>query len=176
MAAPAWSFQALLTGDFTNPLPSIVVVTAALLLVWLPLRRSRLGLAIYAVGSDRTAAYLAGVRVRRTRVLAYAVAGLFTGAAGLVTTAFTGSGEPRASIGSIATLSSVAAVVLGGVALTGGIGGLLGPVLAAYCLTLIAPLMLGLGWDPNYAEVARGVILIGVVLVGSLIQLRRRTT
>ena len=170
------SFQALLTGDFTNPLPSIVVITAALLLVWLPLRRSRLGLAIYAVGSDRTAAYLAGVQVRRTRVLAYAVAGLFTGAAGLVTTAFTGSGEPRASIGSIATLSSVAAVVLGGVALTGGIGGLLGPVLAAYCLTLIAPLMLGLGWDPNYAEVARGVILIGVVLVGSLIQLRRRTT
>jgi ribose/xylose/arabinose/galactoside ABC-type transport system permease subunit len=36
--------------------------------------------------------------------------------------------------------------------------------------------MLGLGWDPNYAEVARGVILIGVVLVGGLIQLRRRTT
>lgn len=169
-------FQTLLTGGFTEPLPSLVVVTVALALVWLPLRRSRLGSAIYAIGSDRTAAYLAGVRVRRTRVLAYAVAGVFTGSAGLVTTAFTGSGEPRAAIGSIATLSSVAAVVLGGVALTGGIGGLLGPVLAAYCLTLIPPLMLGLGWDPNYAEVARGVILIAVVLVGGLIQSKRRTT
>lgn len=168
-------FQSLLVGGFSEPLPSMLWTAGVLVLVWVPLRRSRLGSSIYAVGSDRSAAFLAGVDVARTRVLAYTVGGFFSGAAGLVTTAFTGSGEPRASIGSIATLSSVAAVVLGGVALTGGVGGLLGPVLAAVCLTLIAPLMLGLGWDPNYAEVARGVIIIVVVMVGGLLQYRRRS-
>jgi ribose transport system permease protein len=66
--------------------------------------------------------------------------------------------------------------VLGGVALTGGVGGLVGPVLAAMCLTLIPPIMLGLGVDPNYAEVARGVIIIAVVMVGGLLTFRRRRT
>jgi len=93
----------------------------------------------------------------------------------VVTTAFTGSGEPRASIGATATLTSVAAVVLGGVALLGGSGTLLGPVLAAFCLSLIPALMLGLGWDPNYAEVARGIIIIVVVMIGGLVQVPRRS-
>ena len=169
-------FQSLVVGGFSEPLPSILWLGAALLLVWLPFKRSRWGIALYAVGSDRRAAFLSGVAIARTRVIAYTVGGLFSGAAGLVTLAFTGSGEPRASIGANATLTSVAAVVLGGVALVGGVGGLLGPVLAAFCLALIPALMLGLDWDPNYAEVARGVIVILVVMVGGLLQLRRRTT
>ena len=102
--------------------------------------------------------------------LAYSIGGLFAGFAGLVITASTGGGEPRATIGTNATLNSVAAVVLGGVALTGGVGGLAGPVLAALCLTLIPAIMLGLGWDPSNAETARGVIIILVVLVAGLLQ------
>ena len=96
------------------------------------------------------------------------------GFAGLVVTASTGGGEPRATIGANATLNSVAAAVLGGVALTGGVGGLVGPVLAALCLTLIPAIMLGAGWDPSNAETARGVIIILVVLVAGLLQSRRR--
>ena len=91
-------------------------------------------------------------------------------------TASTGGGEPRETIGANATLNSVAAVVLGGVALTGGVGGLVGPVLAAACLALIPAIMLGLGWDPSNAETARGVIIILVVLVAGLLQTRRRAT
>ena len=109
-------------------------------------------------------------------MLAYAIGGLFAGFAGLVITASTGGGEPRATIGTSATLNSVAAVVLGGVALTGGVGGLVGPVLAALCLTLIPAIMLGLGWDPSNAETARGVIIILVVAIAGLLQARRRTT
>jgi ribose transport system permease protein len=168
-------FQELVVGGFDQPLPSILVLTAAMALVWVPFKRSRLGIATYAVGSDRAAAFLSGVRVGRTRVAAYVLAGFYSGLAGVVTTAFTGSGEPRASIGATATLTSVAAVVLGGVALLGGSGTLLGPVLAAFCLSLIPALMLGLGWDPNYAEVARGVIVIVVVMIGGLVQIPRRS-
>jgi ribose transport system permease protein len=168
-------FQEVMVGGFDQPLPSILWLAAALLLVWVPFKRSRLGIATYAVGSDRAAAFLSGVRVGRTRVVAYVLAGFFSGMAGVVTTAFTGSGEPRASIGATATLTSVAAVVLGGVALLGGSGTLLGPVLAALCLGLIPALMLGLGWDPNFAEVARGVIIIVVVMIGGLVQIPRRS-
>jgi ribose transport system permease protein len=168
-------FQELIVGGFDQPLPSLLWLTGLLALVWVPFKRSRLGIATYAVGSDRAAAFLSGVRVGRTRVAAYVLGGFFSGMAGVVTTAFTGSGEPRASIGATATLTSVAAVVLGGVALMGGSGTLLGPVLAAFCLSLIPPLMLGLGWDPNYAEVARGVIIIVVVMIGGLVQVPRRS-
>jgi ribose transport system permease protein len=169
-------FQRVVAGSLTNPWPSVLWVVGALFLLWLPLKRSRLGLAVYAVGSKRTAAFLSGVRVARTRVLAYSIGGLFAGFAGLVVTASTGGGEPRETIGANATLNSVAAVVLGGVALTGGVGGLVGPVLAAGCLTLIPAIMLGLGWDPSNAETARGVIIILVVLVAGLLQTRRRPT
>jgi ribose transport system permease protein len=168
-------FQELIVGGFDQPLPSLLWLAGLLALVWLPFKRSRLGVATYAVGSDRAAAFLSGVRVGRTRIVAYVMGGFFSGLAGLVTTAFTGSGEPRASIGATATLTSVAAVVLGGVALMGGSGTLLGPVLAAFCLSLIPALMLGLGWDPNYAEVARGIIIIVVVMIGGLVQVPRRS-
>jgi ribose transport system permease protein len=168
-------FQELLVGGFDQPLPAALWLAGIFLLVWVPFKRSRLGIATYAVGSDRAAAFLSGVRVGRTRVIAYVLGGFFSGMAGVVTTAFTGSGEPRASIGATATLTSVAAVVLGGVALMGGSGTLLGPVLAAFCLSLIPPLMLGLGWDPNYAEVARGIIIIVVVMIGGLVQVPRRS-
>jgi ribose transport system permease protein len=169
------TFQELLVGGFDQPLPATLWLAGLLLLVWLPFKRSRLGIATYAVGSDRAAAFLSGVRVGRTRVVAYVLAGFFSGMAGVVTTAFTGSGEPRASIGATATLTSVAAGVRGGVALLGGSGTLLGPVLAALCLGLIPALMLGLGWDPNFAEVARGVIIIVVVMIGGLVQIPRRS-
>ena len=168
-------FQELIVGGFDQPLPSLLWLAGILLLVWVPFKRSRLGIATYAVGSDRAAAFLSGLNVGRTRIVAYVMGGFFSGLAGVVTTAFTGSGEPRASIGATATLTSVAAVVLGGVALMGGSGTLLGPVLAAFCLALIPPLMLGLGWDPNYAEVSRGVIIIVVVMIGGLLQIPRRS-
>lgn len=167
-------FQRVVAGSLSNFWPSVLWTVGALVLVWIPLRRSRMGLAMYAVGSDRKAAFLSGVAIARTRVLTYAAGGLFAGFAGLVITASTGGGEPRSTIGVNATLNSVAAAVLGGVALTGGVGGLLGPVLAALCLTMIPAIMLGLGWDPSNAETARGVIIILVVLVAGLLQARRR--
>jgi ribose transport system permease protein len=167
-------FQRYVVGTFSNVWPSVLWTIGALVVVAVPLRFTRRGLAIYAVGSDRKAAFLSGVAVNRTRILAYTVGGFLAGCSGVITTAYTGGGEPRARIANDFTLNSVAAAVLGGVALTGGVGGLVGPVLAALCLSLIPAIMLGLGWDPNNAETARGVIIILVVLVGGLLQGRRR--
>jgi ribose transport system permease protein len=97
-------------------------------------------------------------------------AGLFAAAAGLGLTAATGVATP---VPGPYTLLSVAAVVLGGVSLAGGRGGILGPLIAVLILDLIRTDMTFLGLDPNYAVVAQGIILVGVVMVGSLIQFRK---
>lgn len=170
------AFQPLIVGDFSDPIPASLWLVGVLLVVWLPFRRSRWGIATYAVGSDRNAAYLAGINVAATRVRAYTVSGIFIGLAGVGVTAFTGSGNPQLSTGLAILLSSVAAVVLGGVALLGGKGGLVGPVIAALIFNLIPAIMLGFGWDPNLAQVAQGTILIAVVMIGALIQIRGRSS
>jgi ribose transport system permease protein len=146
---------------------TLVVVVA---LIWIPVKRSRLGLSIYAIGSNRLAAFRSGVSVGRTKVLAYALMGLFAALAGLSLTASTGIGTP---VPGPYTLLSVAAVVLGGVSLAGGRGGVFGPIVAVVILQLIRTDMTFLDIDSNLAIVAQGVILIGVVMFGSLIQLRR---
>lgn len=146
---------------------ALVIVVAV---IWIPVRRSRLGLSIYAIGSNRLAAFRSGVSVGRTRILAYALTGLFAALAGLSLTASTGIGTP---VPGPYTLMSVAAVVLGGVSLAGGRGGVFGPIVAVLILQIIRTDMTFLDVDTNLATVLQGLILIGVVMIGSLIQIRR---
>jgi ribose transport system permease protein len=150
-----------------------VVVFAALLILWVPLRWLRPGLAIYAIGSNRNSAYLSGIGVARTRVGAYMLAGLFTGLGGLALSASSGIGDPNS--GTTYTLNSVAAVVLGGVSLLGGIGGLIGVIAAAYVLTLSKIILLLRGTDPNYANVYQGALIIFVVVLGGLLARKTRS-
>lgn len=147
-----------------------IVLIVLVAIVWIPLRRLKLGLSIYAIGSDRLAAFRSGVSVGRTKIVAYALLGVFAALGGISLTASTGIGTP---VPGPYTLLSVAAVVLGGVSLAGGRGGVVGPLLAVAILQLIRTDMTFLRFDPNLAVVAQGVILIGVVMVGSLVQLRR---
>jgi ribose transport system permease protein len=147
-----------------------VVLILVVALIWIPLRRSRLGLSIYAIGSNRLAAFRSGVPIGRTRILAYMLTGLFAALGGLSLTASTGIGTP---VPGPYTLMSVAAVVLGGVSLAGGRGGVFGPIVAVMILQLIRTDITFLNINPNLAVVVQGVILIGVVMIGSLVQIRR---
>ena len=168
-------YSDLALGDLgTTGIPNgALVVFAALLLVWVPLRWLRPGLAIYAVGSNRNSAYLSGIGVARTRVGAYLLAGVFTGLGGLALTASSGIGDPNS--GATYTLNSVAAVVLGGVSLLGGVGGLIGVIAAAYVLTLSKIILLLRGTDPNYANVYQGALIILVVVLGGLLTRKTRS-
>ncbi len=166
------AFQRLVKGTGSAYWPALLALAVPLLLVIVPLRRSRPGLSVYALGSDPQAAFLAGVSAGRARMTAYAVGGLFAALAGVATTAYTGGGAATPSVANVATLGSVAAIVLGGVALTGGIGGFFGPVVAVWCLFLVSSNLLIIGVDPSWGEVVRGVILVLVVLVGSLLRAR----
>lgn len=166
-------FQNLAQGSTLSPwVPNALLVLLVMPLVWIPLRRSRAGLAIYAVGSDRNAAFRSGVNLGLSRVLAYAVCGFFAGCGGLAVSMTTGVGSPLA--GTLYTLSAVSAIVLGGVSLAGGRGGLLGPVAAAYILSLIPAVLIYLGIDPNYGQMIQGVLIVLVVMIGGLGAVLRR--
>ncbi len=151
---------------------ALVVLVVCLALVWVPLMRSRLGLAIYAIGSDPLAAFRSGVPVNLTKIVAYGAAGLFAAMGGLVLTMSTGIGAP---IPGPYLLASVAAVVLGGVVLGGGRGGLLGPILAVFILRLVRTDLTFLAVDPNITTVVEGLIMVGVVIMGGIVAMRARS-
>lgn len=147
-----------------------IVLSVVTAVIWLPLKRSRVGLSMYAVGSNQLAAFRSGVSIGGTKIAAYAIGGLFSALGGLALVATTTHGDP---LPGGATLTSVAAIVLGGVSLAGGRGGLLGPILAVLILAQIRTNMTFLSVNPNLATVVQGAILILVVMIGSLAQLRR---
>jgi ribose transport system permease protein len=157
-------------GTWVLPFMMIVIPT---FIVYYISKRTRLGLSMYAIGSDGVAARLAGLNGQRAKVASYAVGGAMAALAGLATVAITGTGDPRFSVGAIATLNSVAAIVLGGVALTGGIGSVLGVVPAAIILIMLNPILTAMGIDPNSAQVIQGVLIAGVMMMGGLAALLR---
>jgi ribose transport system permease protein len=148
---------------------ALVLIVVSLCVVWVPLHRSRLGLSIYAIGSSSLAAFRSGVSVSRTKVAAYAIAGLFAAAGGLALTLSTGIGAP---IPGPYLLASVAAVVLGGVTLAGGKGGLFGPIIAVFILRLLRSDLTLLAVDPNVATIIEGTIMVVVVMLGAFIAMR----
>jgi ribose transport system permease protein len=177
-AAAPW-LRALIVGGITLPgipaaltewLPkAVVVLFASLAVIWLPIRRSKLGLMFYAIGSDPLAAFRSGVPVGRTRIAAYAVCGVFAALGGLAVTMSTGIGEP---IPGPYLMASVAAVVLGGVVLGGGRGGLLGPILAVFVLRLVRLDLTLMSVDPNVAAIVEGTIMVAVVMFGAVLATR----
>ncbi len=150
---------------------SLVLLVVSLTAVWIPVRRSKTGLRIYATGSDRIAAFRSGVNIELARLLAYVLGGLFSAIGGLGLTMTTGIGSPRAGV--LYTLSGLAAVVIGGVSLTGGRGGIMGPVIAAFVLTLIPADLIFLNIDPNFGQVIQGTLIVLVVMAGGLATLAR---
>lgn len=174
-AAAPW-LRALATGSFPGLdwLPRAVVFLAVVTaVIWMPIRRAKLGLRLYAIGSDPLAAFRSGVAVGQTRIIAYALCGLFAALGGLSVTMGTGIGEP---IPGPYLLASVAAVVLGGVVLGGGRGGILGPILAVFVLRTVRMDLTLLSVDPNVAAIIEGTIMVAVVMFGAVLATRGRRT
>lgn len=152
---------------------ALLLLLACLAAVWIPLKRSRLGLSIYAIGSSELAAFRSGVPVARTRIMAYALAGLLAAMGGLALTMSTGIGAP---IPGPYLLASVAAVVLGGVVLGGGRGGLVGPIVAVFVLRLVRTDLTLLSVDPNATAIIEGTIMVVVVMLGAFLAMRARSS
>lgn len=168
--AVAPSLRALISGALVPGVPNALIFMAvAVAVVWLPIRRAKLGLSIYAVGSDELAAFRSGVNVATTKIIAYGLAGILSALGGLSLILLTGIGEP---VPGPYLLASVAAVVLGGVVLGGGRGGLLGPIIAVFILRIIRTILTLAAVDPNVTTIVEGVIMVAVVMLGAVLTYR----
>jgi len=160
-------FGTVLVGDaIPGLLPMPVLLLAMLVGLWLLLKNTVFGKAIYAIGSDRDAARAAGFGIRRNQFFVYVLAGALYGLAGVFISAQTGSGDPL--VGNPMLLQMFAAVVVGGTLLGGGRGGPVGTIFGAYVLMLVVNILLVLNVPAFYSSVVEGSILILAVLGASI--------
>jgi ribose transport system ATP-binding protein len=134
--------------------------------------KGRIGTSLYAVGSRSEAAFVAGIRVDRIRCVAYLFSGFMAALAGLVVTARIGSGDPQA--GSQFTLSSIAAVVVGGTSVFGGRGTLAGTLFGATLLVMLQNALNQLHVTAYYQYIWTGALLLSAVALYSIDEYRRR--
>ncbi len=167
-------FASALTGAFHGVPVSLILLAAVLALLWLPFRRTTTGRGIYAIGSAETSAYMSGVKVAPAKLAAYVGAGFLSGLAGLLLTLIAESAQASAIQAGDLTLNSIAAVVIGGTSLFGGVGGIVGSVLGAFILRTIGDLLFVMKASPLWQPLFQGLILLLAVSLGALPMLRIR--
>jgi ribose transport system permease protein len=154
-------------------IPFVAYVAIALAVLLYVLVRTRLVTRLLAVGDDAQAAYQSGLPVTAIRVGGYALCGVFAALAAFCVTGDTASGDPL--VGGKMTLYSIAAVVLGGCALSGGFGTVVGSVLGALTIGLINALVYFVGTPSQWQNLVQGMVILFALMVGIMVSRRART-
>jgi simple sugar transport system permease protein len=143
--------------------PPAAIVMLILFAVFLFVsRKTAFGRSVYAVGGNPQAAFLAGISVARIRVMVFVLGGLMAALSGILLLSRLGSGNATAASG--LEFDVIAAVVVGGTALSGGRGSMVGTLLGVLVITLIGNGLVLLGINPFIQQVVRGVIIVAAVL------------
>lgn len=153
-------------------IPFVFYAAVVLAIVIYVLARTRLTTQLLAVGDDAQAAFQSGLPVTLIRIKGYAICGLFSALAAFCITGATASGDPR--VGAAMTLNSVAALVLGGTALAGGFGTVVGSVIGALIIALIEALVYVVGIPSEWQNLARGIAILIALMAGILVGRRAR--
>jgi L-arabinose transport system permease protein len=156
-----------ITTFFGLPTP-VWIMIACFLVFGILLHRTLFGRNTLAVGGNREAAYLAGIRVTRLKIIIFTLQGLIAAFAGVILASRMTSGQPNTGQG--LELQVIAACVLGGVSLTGGIGTMIGVVVGVLIMGTVNNAMNLLNIPPFYQYVASGGILLAAVLLDRLKQ------
>lgn len=144
-------------GIFVAVLVMIVVVA----ILWFVLSRTLFGRHVYAVGGNAEAAELSGIRVNRTRILVFVISGLAAGTAAAIGVSRIASGQPLAGAG--LELSAIAAVILGGTSIYGGIGAVWRSVAGVFLIALIGNGFDLLNLNPQLKDMVTGFIILAAV-------------
>ncbi len=151
------------TGDVAGiPVP-IILFALVFAVAHFVLTRTRFGRHVYAVGGNPHAAKVSGLPVRRIRFAVYAISGALAGIAGMVLAARTGSALPQAGVAY--ELDAIAAVVIGGTSLAGGIGRVSGTVIGALLIGVMNNGLDLLGVESYYQQVIKGGLIVAAVLL-----------
>jgi len=166
-------FRNIATSDLIGDLSMTTVVMAASFAVaWFILRKTRFGIHVFAIGGDANAARLSGVRVTRVKTLVYVVAGLSAGVAGVMLAASSGSVAPFQATGQNDLLIILAAVIIGGTALEGGRGTVIGTLVGILLLGIIANGLVLEDVSSFWQPVVVGTLLLIAIILD---EVRRRT-
>ena len=152
------------SDSYVLGIPPIVLVFAAVSVIgWLVLNRTTFGRRTVAVGGNPEASRLAGIAVKRQRLLLYLLSGLCCGIAAFLLIILTGSGQ--STNGNLYELDAIAAAIIGGTLLSGGRGTILGSVLGVLVFTTINNLFALNNLQTDVQQIAKGAIIVAAVLV-----------
>ena len=150
----------------------VVIAVACVILVWILLKFLRLGRNIYAIGGNQQSALMLGINVKRTRFLSYIVSGLLSGIAGYVFMMHTGAGNATNAAGM--EMNAIAAAIIGGTLLTGGVGNVIGTFFGTLSLTTIKKIVVSSGLNaPWWQSITTGGMLCFFILLQSVVLGRR---
>lgn len=157
------AFRWIGTGDvFGIPMP-VVILACVFIVSWWVLNRTRFGRYIYAVGGNPHAAKTSGINVTRIRFVVYTISGALSGLAGMMLSARTGSALPQAGVAY--ELDAIAAVVIGGTSLSGGVGRVTGTLIGALIIGVMNNGLDLLGIQSYYQQVIKGALIVGAVML-----------
>jgi ribose transport system permease protein len=154
-----WLSEMGIGGISSGVLLSVVVVA----IVWAIMRFSPSGRSLHLIGLNERAAIMSGIPVRALRVLAFGLSGLFSGLAGIVLVAQQQSAAPQ--LADSLLLPGIAAAVVGGCAITGGIGNAWGLLVGALTISVLRVGSAVAGIDPNYQQIMYGLVVVVAVAV-----------
>lgn len=144
------------------PIPVLIFLTMSLITHVL-LRKTKFGKTIYSIGGNIQAAKLCGINVNKVLVLVYAYAGLMSAVGGIILAARVSSGNPTAGLAY--ELDAIAATVIGGTSLTGGIGLISGTVIGALIIGVLNNGLTLVGVSPDWQQIIKAIIIVGAVVL-----------
>ena len=148
---------AIPVGDLKIPMP-LILALIIYAIVWVVLRHTKLGRYTYAIGGNETAARLSGISVSRVKIIIYGLSGLLASIGGILVMGRLQSGAYQN--GTNMTLISVAAVVIGGTALSGGVGGIWGTLVGVFIIRIVEAGLVYLSVPSNAKEIVIGAIIV----------------
>lgn len=164
-------FSDLGRGEVAGVFYSVLILLAVSLLAWLLLTGTVFGRHVFAVGGNSDAAHLSGVRVDRVKVAVFALSGLAVGIAAAIGVSRLASGQPQA--GSGLELQAIAAVILGGTSIYGGVGAVWRSLVGVYLIALIGNGFDILNVNPQMKDLVTGVIILAAVALAAADRRRR---
>jgi ribose transport system permease protein len=146
-----------------------LIIIVVLLILWAWFRRTQLGISLYAVGNNALNASLNGINVKRVNIFAYGASGFFAALCGLFRVAVVATGSPTG--GESYFNQAIAAVVIGGTLLSGGIGGQYGTIIGVLAFNAIADLLVFAGASSYWSTLLSGILLIVSVLISTITEI-----
>lgn len=143
------------------PVPVIILILV-FLCAWVVLNRTVFGRHIYAVGGNEASARTSGIGTRRVKIQVFAMSGLLAGLAGVILTAKTGSAQTNA--GNSYELDAIAAAVIGGASLSGGVGSVSGTLFGALIMGVMNNSLDIMGVESFYQSIVKGILIVGAVI------------